>query len=235
VALGERQVKPELVRTLQQYFGMLAEAEKRQRKLEKDRGRLDERVYENARTNVEKDLQTWRSTVEGTLEELFWYPPVHRTSREDLKDFDFDRSVFIMTKFPDGKDGAKDAELTLVIAAVEAAIRSCQLDGKPFVPIRAVRRREEWLWANVVHHMLACRRGVAILEDKVLPELNPNVAMEWGFMRALNRDVLYLAEKSFEKERADWKGLISETFDWNTPHADIEKAIKQWLNGVGAG
>jgi hypothetical protein len=40
--------------------------------------------------------------------------------------------------------------------------------------------RHEQLWDNVELYLLGCRRGIAIVEDKYLPELNPNVAMDWA-------------------------------------------------------
>ena len=49
-------------------------------------------------------------------------------------------------------------------------------------------------------------RRQAMVEDKYAPELNPNVAMEWGWMRGLGRRVLYLVEQTFTKKRADWSG-----------------------------
>ena len=51
-------------------------------------------------------------------------------------------------------------------------------------------------------------RGIAIVEDKYLPELNPNVAMEWGWMRGMGRNVLYLVEKDFKKQRAEFQDLL---------------------------
>jgi nucleoside 2-deoxyribosyltransferase len=70
---------------------------------------------------------------------------------------------------------------------------------------------------------------VAIVEDKVKSELNPNVAMEWGFMKAMGKPVLYLEEESFKERRADWSGLIRDPFAWDDPMPGIEKAITNWL------
>jgi hypothetical protein len=35
--------------------------------------------------------------------------------------------------------------------------------------------------------------------------------MEWGWMRGMGRDVLYLVEKDFKKQRADRGGLIDQS------------------------
>jgi hypothetical protein len=77
--------------------------------------------------------------------------------------------------------------------------------------------------------LLGCKRGIAIVEDKYLPELNPNVAMEWGWMRGMGRNVLYLVEKEFKRQRADWGGLIEAPFDWANPKLGIEKGVRDWL------
>jgi nucleoside 2-deoxyribosyltransferase len=53
--------------------------------------------------------------------------------------------------------------------------------------------------------------------------------MEWGFMRALGKPVLYLEEKEFSHHRADWSGLLRDQFSWIDPKPGIEKAIRQWL------
>jgi len=85
------------------------------------------------------------------------------------------------------------------------------------------------LWDNVELHLLGCKRGIAILEDKFLPELNPNVAMEWGWMRGMGRHVLYLVEKDFNSRRADWSGLIERQFEWANPVPGIKAAVEDWL------
>jgi hypothetical protein len=86
------------------------------------------------------------------------------------------------------------------------------------------------LWDNVVLHMLGSKRGIAIVEDKYHDEFNPNVAKEWGWMRGMRRDVLYLVEREFENARADTGGYISKGFSWDDPEADIEREVAAWLN-----
>ena len=85
------------------------------------------------------------------------------------------------------------------------------------------------LWKNVEFYLLACSRGIAIVESKHTAELNPNVTMEWGWMRGTDRPVLFLVEQTFDKSRADLSGLIQELFDWNNPEPGIESAVKKFL------
>ena len=85
------------------------------------------------------------------------------------------------------------------------------------------------LWDNVELYLLGCERGIAVVEDCYKKEFNPNVAKEWGWMRAMGRNVLFLIEKKFSHLRADWGGLLSEEFEWSTPEAAIKTAIEKWL------
>jgi len=57
--------------------------------------------------------------------------------------------------------------------------------------------------------MLGCDYGVAILEDHVGDEFNPNVALEYGFMLARGSKVVLLKEANFKHTRADIFATIS--------------------------
>ena len=81
-------------------------------------------------------------------------------------------------------------------------------------------------------HLLACQQGIAIVEDQYLPELNPNVAMEWGWMRAMGKPVLFLLEEAFEHRRADLGDLLDQRFEWANPHPGIDAAVEPWLKRI---
>jgi hypothetical protein len=131
-----------------------------------------------------------------------------------------------MTKFPSQGPPrkAEDEQLDRVIRAVSDAIEAAGC-----VPRIATERRHDLLWDNVELYLLGCRRGIAIVEDKYLPELNPNVAMEWGWMRGMGKKVLYLAEKDFKKERADLSGLLKDEFSWTEPEPGVRQAVGKFL------
>jgi hypothetical protein len=48
-------------------------------------------------------------------------------------------------------------------------------------------------------------------------------------MRAMNKPVLFLAEKTFNLHRADWSGLIEHQFQWEKPGPGIKAAVKAFL------
>jgi hypothetical protein len=122
--------------------------------------------------------------------------------------------------------------LQTVIDTVKDAVRAnfCH----PLLADEPPKLRDN-LWENVECKMLACARGIAIVEDRFNPKLNPNVAMEWGWMRAMNKPVLYLIEKDIPAAQitADVTGLISGRFDWDNPGADIPRLIAEDLPPLG--
>ena len=179
---------------------------------------------------IGKQLAQLESKKDEILKELVMFPPHKDKHFQRLVDFytdgDFKESVFIMTKFPDIQNPQPiDYELIRVIDSVKAAIQA-----KGYKPRMANSKRfHPALWDNVELYLLGCMRGVAIVEDKYKKELNPNVAMEWGWMRGMDRDVLYLVENSFAGERADIVGLLKDNFDWANPEPGITNAINGWL------
>lgn len=179
-------------------------------------------------TEIQQRIEQYEEKRMKTLATLLTFPPFHIRHSPKLKEFHqygcFEKSVFIMTKFPEG-DGEKDIELREVIDTVVKAIKGCG-----FIPrIASDREFHEGLWDNVETYLFGCKRGVAIVESKYKNELNPNVMMEWGWMRGMGKEVLYLVEKSFDLKRADISGLIQYNFTWELPQNEIKTAIQKWL------
>jgi hypothetical protein len=180
--------------------------------------------------DYKSDIERQHRRLMKLLYDLVEFPPHHRRHDGLLPKFHgiaaFDKSVFVMTKFPDPKKPAAiDAELTAVIQAVCSAVKQCGYVAR----VANDSQYHPMLWDNVELYLLGCKRGIAVVEDKYLPELNPNVAMEWGWMRGMGRNVLYLVEKTFKKARADWGGLLESAFDWANPAPDIEAGVAAWL------
>lgn len=165
--------------------------------------------------------------IKKRLKQFLLFPPQHSRHQSKLEAFytvaKYDESVFIMTKFPEG-DSQQDSELTRVINAVSKSTIGCG-----YHPRLASSEYHPLLWDNVELHLLGCCRGVAILEDRYKPELNPNVAMEWGWMRGMGKEVLFLVENNFKNYRADLSGLVEHRFSWENPEEGVERAVKSWL------
>jgi hypothetical protein len=196
------------------------------------RSGLDAAFEDQHRQDLQEEERRYRDRCRAELEDILEFPPRHIRHAPLLKRFwdagNFDESVFIMSKFPEKAGQPLDEQLERVLAAVSTAVTTAG-----FVPRIATAPSEyhQLLWDNVELHLLGCRQGIAIVEDKYMDELNPNVMMEWGWMRAMGRPVLFLVEDSFQKFRADVGGLLSRTFTWDDPENSVPD-LAPWLSGL---
>ena len=85
--------------------------------------------------------------------------------------------------------------------------------------------------------MLGCKFGLAILEDRGANEMNPNVALEFGFMKAMDRIVGLLREEAFKHDRADLIGKLVKSFRIDESlaldEASLKTAIQDWMIDCG--
>jgi hypothetical protein len=124
----------------------------------------------------------------------------------------YEDSVFVMMKFPDEQHMPR--EIVDMLDSIFAAIRD-ELDRFGLRARRADDRTfatSRQVWDNLRIYMLGCKYGLAVLEDHSGEELNPNVALEYGFMQALGRDAILLKERGFKHIRADIIGTIPKDF-----------------------
>jgi hypothetical protein len=136
----------------------------------------------------------------------------------------YEKNVFIMTRFQEGDE---------TLAKIDELIRHT-LESRGLVGHRADDRcypEDRNLWDNVCTYMFGCKYGIAVLEDIIVEEFNPNVALEYGFMRGLGKPTLLLKEKRFPA-RADILGTIWEEFDILKLQATVPKAINRWLDDI---
>lgn len=185
---------------------------------------------------LDRRLKDCMNKMEMELMHLLKEPPHHDRHHKHLAEFhqrgSFEDSIFIMTKFPENNSPA-DRQLEKVIKHVMDGIKKIKNErtGEYYIPrIASDKDYHNLLWDNVELYLLGCSKAVAIVEDKYLKELNPNVAMEWGWMRGMGKDVLFLVEKDFINFRADWSGLTKHEFDWNNPGPGINNALTKWLS-----
>jgi hypothetical protein len=176
-------------------------------------------------------IETQHSLIKEKIEQSLKFPPHVTKYLSKLSDFhsvaSFEESVFIMTKLPD-RGSPINPELNRVIQAVRDGVSKCGFYPRVATDIEYHDR----VWDNVALYLIGCSKGVAILESCVRPELNPNVAVEVGWMKALNRDVFLLIENKFKELRADWYGLSEHRFSWERPGDDIPGLISDWLGST---
>jgi hypothetical protein len=198
----------------------------------KEMEKRDPEKYQRELAGINEDVRKYRDKMELEMREYDRMPERHYQSHATQlrgfysKEAPYEKCVFVMTKYP-AKDDPSDKAVQLgkLIQTICAAINSRGFKAT----LAAEANLERWLWGNVELYLAACSQGVAIVEDQYAPELNPNVAMEWGWMVGMGKRVAFLREKSFSHKRADWDGLLDYTFDWSKPDDDIEIALTHFL------
>ncbi len=136
----------------------------------------------------------------------------------------YDRNVFVMMPF--------SGERPLIRVwdelrkALEAhGLRALRADQKTYGQSRQ-------LWDNLITYMYGSKYGIAVLEQETADEFNPNVALEYGFMRALGKNVLLLKEKRFRRIRADILGTVWIEFDVTDVRGSIHGAVRSWAGDI---
>lgn len=110
------------VTQLEQFFKFIQTAQTQLSELRREHY-LDDDMYEGERRRLQEDIRNYRRKLVGVLELLDRYPPRHHSRHSDrLSQFHqiagYEKSVFIMTKFPDAADpkGVQPIVDTYVIA-----------------------------------------------------------------------------------------------------------------------
>lgn len=145
------------------------------------------------------------------------------------RDHNSSRTVFVMMKFAGG-DAEKDKKLKRLYELIKLS-----LDKFGFITVRADEKNyasTHYIWDNAQVYLNGCDYGIAILENIYLDEMNPNVALEYGYMLAKRKKVLLLKQKSFVNIRADILGKIWKEFDVDNEDS-IETAIRAWMIDLG--
>jgi hypothetical protein len=149
------------------------------------------------------------------------------------QDAPYEKSVFVMMKFPDPQMTDPHRQLLNDIWRVI----SDTVSQRGLTARRAdLAAHYDQLWENICVYMFGSKFGMAILEDRVASELNPNVTLEYGFMKALNRTVGLFRAEGFQHNRADLTGKLSKSFVIDAAdklnEATLKTAIHEWLSGL---
>jgi hypothetical protein len=132
----------------------------------------------------------------------------------------FDRNVFIAMRFRSGKQFLEIHE-AVKSGLAKYGLQGLRSDDKTFPP-------DGDLWNNVCVYMMGCKYGVCVFEEIDEREFNPNVPLEYGFMRAMNRQVLLLKDIRMPKMPADMTGKLYRNFDTYNITLTICEQISQW-------
>jgi hypothetical protein len=191
----------------------------------------------------ESEKELWREQIKlGVIRQYyyvkgldlsggFFVPPGYMHLVDECKEFfkynpDYSKNVFIMMKF-DEKNirlGELTKELKLILSSY--GLNATRADDKMYF-------KDRDLWNNVCVYMICSKYGIAILENHSGQEYNPNVAIEYGFMRALDKPVLLLADSNYPRERADVSGKERVPFNIETP-STVRPSINTWVKEITA-
>ena len=200
--------------------------------IEQDRIRVREiakKIDEATRKHIDK------KTKEVDLNLPAGYQHLGSAVLRFQEDTPYDKSVFVMMKFPD-RTSLDEKSYMLLTDIWDELVQTFSTYG--LIVRRADKKTyHEQLWENICVYIFGCRYGLAILEDTVAQELNPNVTLEYGFMKALNRNVGLLRDVNFKHDRADLTGKLAKTFEIDAngvlDKTSLNKAVQDWLLDMG--
>jgi len=185
----------------------------------------------NAAESLDKAISVHEEIA--TLQLPRGYEHLIQSVRRCREDVTYENSVFVMMKFPDGLAAGQMELLDRIFQVISSALQAYGLVAR-----RADKKQyEPDLWNNLCVYMLGCQFGLAVLEDRGANEMNPNVALEFGFMKALAKEVGLLREESFKHDRADLIGKLVKSFriqeELVLDEDSLKRAIQDWMIDLG--
>ena len=142
-----------------------SESEAKLSKLNPDMFR-DDTLYLKHRGKLEQQLEEIRKEIDDVLENYAFFPQRHyerhnKHPKEFWDDGQFEKNVFIMTRFPQPGTSGTD-----VLETVIQHVRDKITEMGYVLRVASDKNYHDWLWDNVEFYMLGCKYGIAILEDK---------------------------------------------------------------------
>jgi hypothetical protein len=133
---------------------------------------------------------------------------------------DFGKNVFIAMRFRPGKQFVEIHD-AVKSGLAKYDLKGLRSDDKTYPP-------DGDLWNNICVYMMGCKFGVCVFEEIDERGFNPNVPLEYGFMRATNRQVLLLKDVQIPKMPSDMTGKLYRSFDTYNITLTIHEQISQW-------
>lgn len=164
------------------------------------------KIYDLPRELFPKGLVGWKQNIEDFLEK---------------KPFDF--NIFIITRY------AKQTQP--LIKAIKESIEAFQEGDIKFNPVIASDLTITDDLNNPIACLLCCRYGIVIFDSasENLPDINPNVAYELGFMHLLQRKCLLLKDSKLKSLNTDILHKLYTSYD-STEIAKLE--TQKWLQSL---
>lgn len=149
------------------------------------------------------------------------YPPEIKNSlkrfREDYPETE--KTAFIIMRF--GKTKAHN----YIVEAIKRVF-----DKHGIIAVRADDKEyHTTLLSNVLTYIYGCSMSVAVFERIEADAFNPNISFEVGYMRALNKPICLLKDKTMSTLHTDLLGELYKTFDPQDPKGSIPPELDKWL------
>jgi len=132
-------------------------------------------------------------------------------------------NAFLMMRFADRAANRKIVE-SLKETLHRYAVNLLRADQKAYT---------DSLWENVRYYLDACDVGVAVFEQLVEKDYNPNVSLELGYMLAKGKKVLLLKECHLPRLPTDMVGHLYKDFDARDISVTVGSAAQAWLRDIG--
>lgn len=160
------------------------------------------KIYDLPKELFPKSLVGWKKNIEEFLEKK-----------------PFDSNIFIIVRYAN--------QTQPLIKAIKEAIESFQHEDINFFPIIANEHELTDDLNNPIACLLCCRYGIVVFDSvEELPDINPNVAYELGFMHLLQRRCLLLKDKKLKSLNSDILHKLYIPYD-SVENAKIE--TQKWL------
>ena len=141
-----------------------------------------------------------------------------------LEDYDFDRNVFCMTRFP---EDAQDTEYLDPVSEIVPAARTALANHGLTLHLASDRQLDQDLYGNIAAHMWACRFGLALFEDRLERGLNHNMTIEVGSMLMTGRVCALLRDTTIDRMPTDFIGQIYKPVDFSRVD-DVVAELHRW-------
>ncbi|WP_167755843.1 hypothetical protein [Vitreimonas flagellata] len=134
---------------------------------------------------------------------------------------EYDRNVFVAMRFAQTKQNDE------IWNSISATLRNFGMfahraDAKSYP-------QDDDLWNNVCVYMLGCKYGICVFDQIDDRDFNPNVQIEYGFMRACNKRVLLLKDQRQPTMPVDITGKIRREFDTYDIASTVAKQVSDWV------
>ncbi|MGC1374610.1 MAG: hypothetical protein WA821_00185 [Anaerolineales bacterium] len=150
-------------------------------------------------------------------------PSEERQAKRAAFKVDSNKNVFIIMRYGKSKE----------FEEIETAIKGTLKD----YGLRGVLARDEifheLLWEHIKFCMENSRYTIAVFEKIRGADVNPNVALELGYMLALGKSCLILKDSSMKDLQTDIMGHLYEAFDSYAVKDTIHVAVGKWLLQLG--